>query len=361
MTLATSYKLKSYACTPVAVEHDVPPPKGREALVKIRCAGVCHSDVYIMDGYQDLGNGERMEFDGVLPLPLTMGHEISGDVVAVGPDADPTLVGARRLVYPWIGCGKCPACKAGVENHCQQAKSLGVFSDGGYSDYVLVPDQRYLIDIEGLDSAWATTLSCSGLTVYSAIRQLQPIPPEGRLAVMGVGGLGLMAVAVARALGVKDVVACDVNAERLETARKMGAAETVDVRRPDALQALVAASGERLTSVIDTVGLPSTLQLAMDAVIKGSRIVLIGLQGGRLSLPVVNLPFKALAIIGTYTGSLAELQEVVALAKAGAIPAMPIWTRPMSMVGDSLERLRRGGVVGRIILSPDAPPETATA
>jgi len=133
------------------------------------------------------------------------------------------------------------------------------------------------------------------------------------------------------------------------------------VRRPDALQALVAASGGRLTSVIDTVGLPSTLQLAMDAVIKGSRIVLIGLQGGRLSLPVVNLPFKALAIIGTYTGSLAEMKEVVALAKAGAIPAMPIWTRPMSTVGDSLERLRRGGVVGRIILSPDAPSETATA
>lgn len=348
-----SYRLQCYGTEPKPTEHDIVPPEGEEVLLEVEYAGVCHSDIYIMDGYQDLGDGHKIDFaESGMPIPLTMGHEIVGRVCATGQKADSTLVGHRRLVYPWIGCAKCVSCRAGLENHCENPSSLGIFAHGGYARHIRVPAARYLVDIGDLDPAWASTLACSGLTVFSALKQLLPVKPGASVAIIGAGGLGLMAVAIAKALGIQKVIAVDVSDDRLVAARDLGASAVINTSASDELANLRAASDNALYGVIDTVGQPSTINLAIDSVMKGSKIVLVGLQGGRIPLPLPTLPFKALSLVGSYTGSLGELEELVEIAKGGALKPTPIWKRDMQCLCDSFDRLRKRQVVGRIVLSP---------
>ena len=353
MTVSYRYHLPGFGHKLQRADVTLAPLTGEQVLLRVTHAGVCHSDVHIQDGYQDMGHGARMDFtDSSMPLPLVMGHEIVGEVVAVGSQGDASLLGKSRLVYPWIGCGVCTACAAGRENHCEQAHTLGIFRDGGYAQHVVVPGSRYLLDIDGLAPAWACTLACSGLTVYSALEQLLPVARGGALAVMGAGGLGLAAVSLARALGVERIIACDLDPQRPEAARQMGADEVLDCAAPDAAAQLARLANSQLCAVLDTVGAPATLRLAMDSVVKGARIVLLGLQGGSIDLALPQLPFKALAIIGSYTGSLEQLHALLGLARQGRLSPLPIEQRPLCAVGDALDQLRRGGVVGRIVLNP---------
>lgn len=321
MAVTHSYRLPHYGGEPRQVEHELPELEPQDILLRVTHAGVCHSDVYIQDGYQDLGNGERIDFaHSTMPIPLVMGHEIVGEVATVGADADSALIGQRRLVYPWIGCGNCPACRNEQENHCEQPRTLGIFRHGGYAEHVVIPDARYLLKIGELDPAWAATLACSGLTVYSALQQLLPLKPEGAIAIIGAGGLGLSAVALARRLGIESVITCDIADDRLQAARQLGASTTLNIGGESAGSRLSELAQGRLYGVIDTVGLPSTMQLAMDSVAKGARIILVGLQGGRIDLRLPLLPFKALSVIGTYTGSLQELKALIELARQGDSP-----------------------------------------
>jgi D-arabinose 1-dehydrogenase-like Zn-dependent alcohol dehydrogenase len=215
---------------------DTPKPQGSEVLVRITRAGVCHSDVHIWDGYFDLGGGKRfyVKERGCVP-PFTLGHEPFGVVEAVGPKAKGVKPGQKRIVYPWIGCGKCAVCKAGQDNYCVSGiRFLGVSRPGAYSTHLLVPDPKYLVDAAGIDGAFAATLACSGLTAYSAAAKLPEIGPRERVAVLGCGGLGLIGVSVLRAKGVKHVVACDIDDAKLAAAVRLGAKETVNTREPDA-------------------------------------------------------------------------------------------------------------------------------
>ena len=135
-------------------------------------AGVCHSDIHFWEGVYDLGSGNKMTLkDRGVTLPLTMGHEISGEVVKAGPDAK-MKTGTSCVVYPWLGCGECPTCKRGEENLCAvKTRSMGVFMPGGYAEYVLVPHERYCVELGKLDPAEAAPLACSGITTYSALKK----------------------------------------------------------------------------------------------------------------------------------------------------------------------------------------------
>ena len=142
-------------------EQPTPQPAGSEVLLKVLAAGVCHSDLHLADGWFDLGGGKKMSLaDRGMKLPVTLGHENVGEVVAVGPDAKGVKVGDRRLAHPWIGCGTCGPCKRGDENLCRAMRSLGVFSNGGYADYLMVPHPRYLFDIGDLPPDRAAPLAC---------------------------------------------------------------------------------------------------------------------------------------------------------------------------------------------------------
>jgi len=181
-------------------EEDVPEPKGGEVLVKILGAGVCHSDIHIWDGEYDLGGGKKLVLkDRGVSLPLVMGHEIAGEVAALGPDAKGVRVGDKVLVYPWLGCGECPICLRDEENLCLKPSSLGVYRAGGYAEYVLAPRAKYCIGLDDLDPAEAAPLACSGVTTYSALRKFGPAIADAPVVIMGAGGLGHMALTVLRA------------------------------------------------------------------------------------------------------------------------------------------------------------------
>lgn len=330
---------------------ETPEPEGGEVLVRITRSGVCHSDLHIWEGYFDLGGGKRFHVRdrGCVP-PFTVGHEPFGVVEKVGPQASGVKPGDRRLVYPWIGCGKCAVCEAGHDNYCLNARFLGVVKPGAYATHVLVPDARYLIDASGIDEAWAATLACSGLTAFSAIAKLPELAPRDWVAVLGCGGLGMAAISMLRARGVANVVACDVDPAKLERATQQGAAAVLDTRGDDALARLKALTGDAVAGALDFVGMPATANLGIAALAKGGSYVLCGLFGGEITLPLPPIAQRAIAVRGSYVGSLQELRDVVALARSGRLAPSPVEVRPASEVNRSMEELRDGKVLGRVVL-----------
>jgi D-arabinose 1-dehydrogenase-like Zn-dependent alcohol dehydrogenase len=324
-----------------------PEPKGSEVLVRVTRSGVCHSDLHIWDGYFDLGAGKRfyVKERGCIP-PFTPGHEPFGVVEALGSKAKGVRIGQKRLVYPWIGCGKCAVCKAGQDNYCVSgSRFLGVNRAGAYSTHVLVPDPKYLIDTAGIDDAFASTLACSAVTAYSAAAKLPALGPKDWVAVIGCGGVGLMGISVLRAKGARNIIGCDLDDAKLSAAAKLGAKRTVNTRAPEALQTL-----QGVAAAIDFVGSPATAALGIGALRKGGRYVICGLYGGELTHPLPPIAQRAIGIVGSYVGSLQELKEVVALAKKKKLKASPVDTRPADEANRALEDLKAGKVVGRVVL-----------
>ena len=326
---------------------ETPRPQGSEVLMRITRAGVCHSDLHIWEGYFDLGGGKRfyVKERGCVP-PFTPGHEPFGVVEALGPRAKGVRVGQKKLIYPWIGCGKCAVCKAGQDNHCVSgARYLGVTRPGAYSTHVVVPDAKYLLDASGIDDAFAATLACSAVTAYSAANKLPEFGPKDTVAVLGCGGLGLIGISVLRAKGVRNIIGCDIDDAKLGAAAKLGAKKTVNTRAPDALAQIQGIAG-----AIDFVGSAATAALGIAALRKGGRYVICGLYGGELVHPLPPIAQRAIGIVGSYVGSLQELKEVVALAKKGKIRPAPVQTRPADEANAALEDLKAGRIVGRVVL-----------
>jgi D-arabinose 1-dehydrogenase-like Zn-dependent alcohol dehydrogenase len=352
-----SYQVIEHGKPLQKVMHETPKPQGTEVLVRITRSGVCHSDLHIWDGYFDLGGGKKfyVKDRGCVP-PFTLGHEPFGIVEDFGPAAsriDKKLKkGQKKIVYPWIGCGKCPVCKAGQDNYCVSGtRFLGVNRAGAYASHVLIPHPKYLVDSAGVDDAFAATLACSGLTTYSATAKLPELGPKDWVAVLGCGGLGLICISVLRAQGVKNIIGCDVDAGKLEAAKKLGAKLTLDTRAPDAAQKLQALAMGQLAGAIDLVGMPATAALGLGALRKGGRYVLCGLFGGEITHPLPPFAQRAIGLVGSYVGNLQELKEVVALAKKKKLKPTPVSTRPAAEVTQILDDLKAGKVLGRVVLA----------
>jgi D-arabinose 1-dehydrogenase-like Zn-dependent alcohol dehydrogenase len=300
-----------------------------------------------------MGGGKRMLLlDRGIKLPLTMGHEIVGEVIAVGGDASGVKVGDKRLVYPWIGCGVCNICKAGDEQLCSSARFLGVFANGGYSDHVMVPDARYLIDLDGMPPEKAAPLACSGLTTYGALKKLGAQLQREPVVIIGAGGLGLMCLALARMMGSPGAILVDIDPLKRDAAMKAGATAVVDGSAPGAAKQL-AKLGNGAWSVIDLVGSSSTVRLGIDSLGKGGHLVVVGLFGGDITISTPVLPLKALTLQGSYVGSLAEMKELMALVKELGLPAQPVGIRKLNEADSALSELRAGKVVGRLVLTPN--------
>ncbi len=349
-----SYDVVEWGGSLVRRDHPTPVPAGTEVLLKLRYCGVCHSDVHIRDGYFDLGGGKRFHMSerGMKP-PVTLGHEPFGTVVAAGPDAGPVPIGADRLVCPWIGCGTCARCLEGQDNHCMAPRWIGIQKPGGYADHLLIPHSRYLVDASGVDPVWAATLACSGLTTYAAVDKLRPIPKEEWVAVIGAGGLGLMAIGMLRALGHERIVAVDVDPAKFEAAKAAGAAAVVNGRDADALQQVQAAAGGPLFGAVDLVNNAPTATLALGAVRKGGHVVLVGLYGGEIPVSLVTIVQRALTIVGSNVGTVKELEAVVDLARQGRLQPIPIEVRSITEVSRTLDELKAGHVTGRVVAKID--------
>lgn len=332
-----------------------PTPTGTEVLLKVTRAGVCHSDIHISDGYFDLGGGKVLNIvDRGQKFPITLGHEVLGEVVALGPDAKGVKLGQTMLVHPWLGCGECSACKAEQENHCPTMRSIGIFRDGGYATHCMVPNPKYLVDIGDVDPSIATPYSCSGVTVYSALKKAMPVRDDEWLAIMGAGGLGLSAVAIAKAMGVKNVISVDIDDDKLKAAKEMGASAVLNTKTAgNAVAELQKLAGGELRAVVDTVGGEATSGLGIAAVRKGGRYVIVGLYGGQMTISLPTIPMRALSIMGSYVGSLGELKELMELVKTGKVKPIPIETRPIDAAYQTLQDLKAGKIVGRVVLTND--------
>lgn len=335
------------------VEVPVPVPTGTQVLVEVSHCGVCHSDVTLWQGSLDMGEGPVPIGAFGFPHPLTPGHEIVGRVVALGPDAKGIEPGARRIVYPWIGCGTCAACLAEEDNLCQTPAGIGTRRPGGFGSHVLVPHPRHLIDPGTLDPALAATYACSGLTAYSAVSKLMPLDPDTPVVVIGAGGVGLSAIAVLVALGHRTIVAIDRAADKLALARQIGASATLDSGLADMPARIREACGGVALNILDFVNAPATAAFALASLGKGGRLVQVGMFGGAVSLPLMKMPMLGLTIRGSYVGSPHELRALVALAQSGRLPPIPLERAPRAAVNAMMTRLARGEAQGRIVLTDD--------
>jgi D-arabinose 1-dehydrogenase-like Zn-dependent alcohol dehydrogenase len=330
----------------------LPVPKDGEVLVRVSCCGLCHSDLHLLDGYFDLGEGKRLDLSRERQLPFTFGHEICGTIESHGPSVM-GIAKSERLyaVYPWIGCGACDRCRKGDEHLCDEPRYLGVAHDGGFSSHVLVPHPRYLIDADGIDPAIAGSYMCSGLTAFSALKKTAAAAAGGPLLIMGLGGVGLMALQLARTMMRRPIVAADIDATKRNAAMEMGADLVLDPEAGEAGKLLRSSMGH-MAAAIDFVGSSTSLDFAQSAVGKGGAVVVVGLMGGRISLPVPLFALRQLSILGSFVGSLAEARELMALIRLKSVKPIPVSVRPLAEINAAILALREGRVLGRIALRP---------
>jgi alcohol dehydrogenase, propanol-preferring len=333
-------------------EQPTPQPAGTEVLLKVLAAGVCHSDLHLADGYFDLGGGKRLSLqDRGMKLPVTLGHENVGEVAAVGPDAKGVKIGQRMLADPWIGCGTCAVCQRGEDNLCRAMRSLGVFSNGGYADYIMVPHPRYLFDIGDLPPERVAPLACSGVTTFGALKKVPTLTTEPTV-IIGAGGLGLMCQALHKAMGGHSAIVVDIDPAKREAAKKAGAAHVVDGAAADAVQQILNLTNGGAWAVIDLVGSSSSARVGYDSLIKGGKYVVVGLYGGDFTVSLPPIPMRALTIQGSYTGSQHEMAELMDLVHRTGLPPVPVATRPLNDVNAVMSELRVGKVFGRVVLTP---------
>ena len=332
----------------------LPHPSGLEVLIRVTAAGLCHSDLHVQKGYMDLGQEGRLTFaQRGAKLPMTFGHEIAGIVESVGPDVTLVRPGQQVLVFPWIGCGECQACFDDRESDCPAMRIIGLKQKGGFATHCLVENEKFLVDIEGLNATDVVPHACSGITVFNALEKIGPLRDGEWLAIMGCGGLGLNAIAISIALGISNIIAIDVDDTKLDAAIEMGAASTLNSNSSDALAELQNLTEGSLVAVIDTFGGADTGQLAVRALVKGGQYLVVGQAGGDFKMPQVWLPQKAMTVRGSHVGNSPQLRKLIDMVRDGKIKQMPIDRRPLSKINEAIEDLAAGRVTGRVVFQPD--------
>lgn len=333
---------------------ETPKPKGSQVLIKVESSGVCHSDIHLWEGgYEGIGGQLLKTTDRGVKYPLTPGHEIAGIVDSLGEETEGFTKNEKVLVYPWIGEGVCPACRIGQENLCDKPRSLGVYRDGGYAEYVLVPSYKYLLRIDdGMDTNASATLSCSALTAYGAVKNTN-LKPNDNVVIIGAGGLGLMAVQLAKAITGAKIIATDLDDEKLRVAKKNGADNVINSKKEDPVKAVLELTDKvGADAVIDFVNASKTVETDMQLLRRRARVVLVGLFGGELKLSLVTMPTRAYKLIGSYTGTLSDMVELVSLATRGVINPVVSDTFKLKQATEALSKLKDGKIIGRAVINP---------
>lgn len=325
-----------------------PRPGPGEVLLEVRGAGLCHSDLHLMHWPA-----------GTLPyeLPFTLGHEVAGNVAGLGPGAEGVEVGDSVIVYgPW-GCGRCARCSLGEEHLCEadglRGRGSGLGRDGGLAEYMIVPSPRLTVPLGDLDPVAAAPLADAALTPYHAIRRALPWLRAGSGAVViGVGGLGHVAVQILRALTSCRIVAVDRREQALEIAARDGADVMLAADGLTAREARRAAGARGAALVIDCVGVEQTLELAAGIVAPGGHVTILGVGGGTFPMRFGAVPFETSVVMSNW-GTRAELDDVVALARAGAVH-VDVERVALADAPAAYERLEAGAVRGRLVAVPQA-------
>lgn len=348
-----SYQFPAFGENLLPAELPIRAPAGSELQLRVLACGVCHSDLHLRDGFFNLGGGKKLNFNGIC-CPFTPGHEVAGLVTDVGPDADAGLIGRRVLVYPWIGCGSCSQCIGGHEHLCSRPRSIGLYRDGGFAESMIVPHERYLVDLDKLDPAAAAPLCCSGLTTYSALLKFGPTLNSGNLVIFGAGGLGLMALGILSLLGAKAPIVVEIDESKRDAALRAGAAVAVDPRDPNCFKLIRKATEQPITQILDLVGSGDSVRQGMELLATGGRLIVVGLVGGQLAVPAPTFPLKSITVQGSFTGSLTEFRQLVSLMQIHGLPPLPIDKRALDQAPVVLDDLEGGRILGRAVLIPEA-------
>jgi propanol-preferring alcohol dehydrogenase len=325
---------------------DVPEPRPGpgDVLLRVRAAGVCRTDLALLRS-------------GAARLPVTLGHEIVGDVLEAGPDADGQAVGTTVAVYELIGCGRCAACRRGEDNLCRNGvpEVPGITRDGGMAELVVVP-VRNLVEIGAVNPLEAAPLTDAGMTALHAVERARSwLTADAAVAVIGVGGLGHLAVQFVAATADTPIIAVDVEQRRLELAARLGAAHGVLSGAAAAERVLEANRGRRVDVALDFVGSQESLDLAAHVVARGGSIVVTGGGGGRLCIEAVmgagRAPEREVSMVHTFGGTRADLVQALALAQAGHVHST-VQAFGLEDAGLALAELEAGRVLGRAVVVP---------
>lgn len=339
---------------PLEIEElDVPEPRGSEVLIRVKSAGVCHSDIHLWEGgYEGPGGKFLKTTDRGVKYPLTPGHEVAGIIDSIGEKAEGFVKKERVLVFPWIGEGLCPACRVGEENLCDKPRSLGVYQNGGYAEYVLVPSYKYLVKLGNMDTDTSAPLSCAGITAYSAVKNAH-LKPADNVVIVGAGGLGLMAIQLAKAVTGARIISLDIDDKKLKVAKLNGADSIVNSKSENVKKSIMELTEDLgVDAVIDFVNGSKTVETDMTILRRRARIILVGLFGGALQLNLVSMPTKAYKIVGSYTGSITDMIELVSLAKRKVIKPVISNKFSLNQATKALTMLRDGKIAGRGIINP---------
>lgn len=328
----------------IVTDIEKPTPKGDEVLLRIGGAGVCHSDLHIID-------------EGTVgDMVFTLGHENAGWIEEVGESVKDYKKGDAVLVYgPW-GCGHCKPCQQSKENYCDHQSELGYGGglglNGGMAEYMLVPSSRLLVPIHDLDPVIAAPLTDAALTPYSAIkRSLPKLMPDEFVVVIGIGGLGHVAVQLLKETTGVAIIACDVTEDKLAFAKELGANYTVNSKDPDAAEQILKITGlKKAKVVLDFVGASPTIDLGTKVVGMDGDLTIVGLGGGYYQYTMNGLPF-GVTMTNPYWGSRTELMEVVGLARQNKIH-IEIEKHPLDEANLVYDKMREGKIKGRAVLVP---------
>ncbi len=340
-----SYQTSAPGAPLIEVESKTPEPQGSEVLIKTIACGVCHSDIHMHEGVFDLGGGKQLE---VGREGMVLGHEIFGEVIALGPDAQDAEIGDRRVVFPWIGCGECAACKRGDEQLCTPGCALGIAHAGGFADHVMVPHSRYLFDKGDVTDSLAATYACSGLTAYGALKKIGKLHEGDDIVIIGAGGVGMMAIQIARALGM-DPIVVDIDDDKLEAARALGVNRSYNSSELETAKDIRKTTGGAYAA-LDFVGAEASVSYGLGCLRKGGMLIIVGLYGGSLTLPIPFIPMNARIIQGSYVGGLEDMAELMAMVREGKIAPIQITERPLKEANQALIDLKAGNVRGRQVL-----------
>jgi len=322
-------------------EVERPHPEANEVLIQVEACGACHSDLHVADG-------DWTQLAGIVKKPLILGHEIAGHVVEKGPAVGDLQIG-DRVGVPWIhwSCGECEFCREGNENLCSRQKITGVTVDGGYAEFVKAPATHALKIPDILSALEAAPLFCAGLTVYRALKGAGIVPGQ-RLAVLGIGGLGHLAVQFGRAFGA-EVTAIDISDEKLELARTLGAGDTLNAATTDVVKQLRRKGGVHVSLV--TSAAKAAYDTAFSCLRPAGTLLVVGLPAENICFPPILMAAREVRIHASTVGTRQEMREVLAMAATGNIRCHVV-KRPLAEANEALDLLRKGEVSGRIVLTP---------
>ena len=273
-----------------------------------------------------------------------------GEVVELGPNATGVSVGDKRIVYPWIGCGTCEVCKDNNELLCNNPITVGTRRNGGYAEYLLAPHAKYLVPYDGVDEAFAATAACSGITAYSALKKLKHLTAKQTTLIIGAGGVGLAGIGMAKAILKTKIIVADIDPQKRKAAIELGADEVIDNGAMDASKNLMTITNGGPDGVVDFVGAPTTSTFGFQVLAKGGTLVVVGLYGGGMELPLSLLPLKVVNIQGSYVGTQQDLVELLKLMREGRVKSVPIIKRQLSEAPLAIQDLRSGKDIGRYVL-----------